>query len=159
MTLGKLAASPTARVRSISAWRCIRSVAATLRAAGSLDEVSFNELKELLAITDGNLASHLKALEENVFVKVDKGFIGRNWQGACVSSRAAERARDLTGGRRSRKMPRYSSAEWTVPLASARDELAYHQGLAGDLASAGETEAAVPGALRGGAAGLSLRNI
>ena len=39
--------------------------------------VSFNELKELLDITDGNLASHLKALEESRVIKVQKGFIGR----------------------------------------------------------------------------------
>ena len=39
--------------------------------------VSFNELKELLDITDGNLASHLKALEESRIIKVQKGFIGR----------------------------------------------------------------------------------
>ena len=41
------------------------------------DNVSFNELKELLQVTDGNMASHLKALEENNIVKVEKGFIGR----------------------------------------------------------------------------------
>jgi DNA-binding HxlR family transcriptional regulator len=41
------------------------------------DEVSFNDLKQLLEITDGNLASHLKALEENGIIKVHKGFIGR----------------------------------------------------------------------------------
>lgn len=41
------------------------------------DSVNFNELKELLEITDGNLASHMKALEENKVVKVEKGFIGR----------------------------------------------------------------------------------
>ena len=40
-------------------------------------EINFNELKELLQITDGNLASHLKALEENKIIKVEKGFIGR----------------------------------------------------------------------------------
>ncbi len=40
-------------------------------------ELNFNELKELLDITDGNLASHLKTLEESSFVKVSKGFIGR----------------------------------------------------------------------------------
>ena len=40
-------------------------------------DVNFNELKELLDITDGNLASHLKTLEENAFIKVQKGFIGR----------------------------------------------------------------------------------
>ncbi|MEO5942675.1 MAG: transcriptional regulator [Ferruginibacter sp.] len=41
------------------------------------DEVNFNDLKELLQITDGNLASHLKALEENSIIKVEKGFVGR----------------------------------------------------------------------------------
>lgn len=40
-------------------------------------EINFNDLKELLDITDGNLASHLKALEENKIIKVEKGFIGR----------------------------------------------------------------------------------
>ena len=41
------------------------------------DSVNFNELKDLLGITDGNLASHVKALEENKVIKVEKGFIGR----------------------------------------------------------------------------------
>lgn len=41
------------------------------------DNVSFNDLKDLLQVTDGNMASHLKALEENNIIKVDKGFIGR----------------------------------------------------------------------------------
>lgn len=41
------------------------------------DAVSFNELKELLDITDGNLASHLKTLEENGYVKFQKAFVGR----------------------------------------------------------------------------------
>ena len=41
------------------------------------EEINFNELKELLDVSDGNLASHIKALEENKIVKVEKGFIGR----------------------------------------------------------------------------------
>ncbi len=41
------------------------------------DEVSFNEMKELLDITDGNLASHLKTLEESSYIKFQKSFIGR----------------------------------------------------------------------------------
>lgn len=40
-------------------------------------EVNFNMLKEILHLTDGNLASHLKPLEENKYIKVSKGFIGR----------------------------------------------------------------------------------
>lgn len=37
----------------------------------------FKSLKETLDITDGNLASHLKALEEKRMIKVNKQFIGR----------------------------------------------------------------------------------
>lgn len=41
------------------------------------DAVSFNELKELLSLTDGNLATHLRALEEQGYVLVQKQFVGR----------------------------------------------------------------------------------
>ncbi len=56
------------------------------------DEVSFNELKELLNITDGNLASHLKGLEESGFIKVQKGFIGRKTNTTYAASKAGEKA-------------------------------------------------------------------
>ena len=39
--------------------------------------INFNDLKELIEVTDGNLASHLKTLEEKQFIKVEKGFLGR----------------------------------------------------------------------------------
>jgi len=39
--------------------------------------VSFNDLKELLGVTDGNLASHLKYLEKEEYVSVKKRFIDR----------------------------------------------------------------------------------
>ena len=39
------------------------------------DWVDFNTLKELLEITDGNLASHIKALEANGYIEVSKQFI------------------------------------------------------------------------------------
>lgn len=41
------------------------------------DTYDFNSLKDALGVTDGNLASHLKALEENNLIKVNKQFIGR----------------------------------------------------------------------------------
>lgn len=41
------------------------------------DSFDFNSLKETLEVTDGNLASHLKALEENGLVKVEKQFVGK----------------------------------------------------------------------------------
>lgn len=41
------------------------------------EQVNFNDLKALIGVTDGNLASHLKTLEENKYISVQKGFIGR----------------------------------------------------------------------------------
>jgi DNA-binding HxlR family transcriptional regulator len=41
------------------------------------DSLDFNTLKELLDITDGNLASHLQALEKNELIGVRKQFVGR----------------------------------------------------------------------------------
>lgn len=41
------------------------------------DGVDFNTIKELLKVTDGNLASHLKALEKEEVIVVKKQFLGR----------------------------------------------------------------------------------
>jgi DNA-binding HxlR family transcriptional regulator len=41
------------------------------------DSYDFNSLKSALGVTDGNLASHLRALEENDLIKVNKKFIGK----------------------------------------------------------------------------------
>jgi DNA-binding MarR family transcriptional regulator len=41
------------------------------------DSYDFNSLKEALGVTDGNLASHIKALEENGLIKSRKQFIGK----------------------------------------------------------------------------------
>ncbi|MFN3666888.1 MAG: winged helix-turn-helix domain-containing protein [Sediminibacterium sp.] len=55
-------------------------------------EVNFNELKELIEVTDGNLASHLKTLEENNYIKVNKGFIGRKTNTTYAVTKAGEKA-------------------------------------------------------------------
>lgn len=55
-------------------------------------EVNFNELKELIQLTDGNLASHLKNLEDNGYVKVQKGFIGRKTNTTYAATKAGEKA-------------------------------------------------------------------
>ncbi len=55
-------------------------------------EINFNELKELLSITDGNLASHLKTLEESGYVKIQKGFIGRKTNTTYTVTKAGEKA-------------------------------------------------------------------
>lgn len=41
------------------------------------DSFDFNSFKESLDVTDGNLASHLKALEEKGLIRMKKTFIGR----------------------------------------------------------------------------------
>ena len=56
------------------------------------DAINFNELKELIQVTDGNLASHLKTLEENAYIKVQKGFIGRKTNTTYAVTRAGEKA-------------------------------------------------------------------
>ena len=55
-------------------------------------QVSFNELKELIKVTDGNLASHMKALEENGLIKVNKGFVGRKTNTTYSVTKAGEKA-------------------------------------------------------------------
>lgn len=41
------------------------------------DYLDFNALKEILGVTDGNLASHIKALEKVEYIKIEKQFIGK----------------------------------------------------------------------------------
>ncbi|MFD2532591.1 winged helix-turn-helix domain-containing protein [Gracilimonas halophila] len=39
------------------------------------DSLDFTSLKEFLEVTDGNLATHIKKLEQEGFVEVEKSFI------------------------------------------------------------------------------------
>ncbi len=41
------------------------------------ESIDFSTLKELLGVTDGNLASHLKSLEKEAYISIEKQFIGR----------------------------------------------------------------------------------
>lgn len=41
------------------------------------ESVSFTELKQLLALSDGNLASHIKTLEQQTYITSNKQFRGR----------------------------------------------------------------------------------
>lgn len=41
------------------------------------DWVDFSEFKETLNVTDGNLASHITALEKEKYIQVRKAFIGK----------------------------------------------------------------------------------
>lgn len=56
------------------------------------DWVEYNTLKELLNLTDGNLASHLKALEANEYIAVRKQFIGRKPQTTYSATETGKQA-------------------------------------------------------------------
>jgi DNA-binding MarR family transcriptional regulator len=56
------------------------------------DWVDFNSLKETLNITDGNLASHITALEKMEFIKIRKQFVGKKSNTSYSISRAGKKA-------------------------------------------------------------------
>jgi DNA-binding MarR family transcriptional regulator len=56
------------------------------------EEISFNDLKQMLEVTDGNLATHLQTLEESGYIKVHKGFIGRKTNTTYSITRAGDKA-------------------------------------------------------------------
>ena len=56
------------------------------------DEINFNDLKQMLEVTDGNLATHLVNLEENGFIKVYKGFVGRKTNTTYAITKSGEKA-------------------------------------------------------------------
>jgi DNA-binding MarR family transcriptional regulator len=56
------------------------------------EEISFNDLKQMLEVTDGNLATHLVTLEEEGYIKVHKGFIGRKTNTTYTVTKAGEKA-------------------------------------------------------------------
>ena len=55
-------------------------------------DVNFNDLKELIQVTDGNLASHIKTLEEATYIKVKKGFVGRKTNTTYAVTKSGEKA-------------------------------------------------------------------
>ncbi|MGB5981319.1 MAG: transcriptional regulator [Nonlabens sp.] len=56
------------------------------------DHADFKTLKELLDVTDGNLASHSKALEKEEFIRVEKSFIGRKPNTKYIATDSGKRA-------------------------------------------------------------------
>lgn len=54
--------------------------------------LDFNTLKDLLDLTDGNLASHLKALEKEAFIDVKKTFVGRKPNTRYFMTKAGRKA-------------------------------------------------------------------
>ena len=56
------------------------------------DKVDFNTLKETLQLTDGNLASHLRALEEAAYLRMEKQFVGRKPNTTYQATHAGRKA-------------------------------------------------------------------
>ena len=56
------------------------------------DEVDFSRMKELLQLTDGNLASHVAALEKAEYLKVNKQFVGKKPNTTFMATKAGRKA-------------------------------------------------------------------
>lgn len=56
------------------------------------EQVDFNTLKELLGVTDGNLASHLKSLEKSGYTEFRKDFLGRKPNTKYMATKKGEKA-------------------------------------------------------------------
>ncbi|WP_294736879.1 transcriptional regulator [uncultured Flavobacterium sp.] len=52
----------------------------------------FTTLKELLGATDGNLASHAKALEAEKYIQIEKQFIGKKPNTRYVMTKEGKKA-------------------------------------------------------------------
>jgi DNA-binding MarR family transcriptional regulator len=56
------------------------------------DEVDFNRLKEMLDASDGNIASHISALEKAEYLKIEKKFIGKKPNTSYLITKAGKKA-------------------------------------------------------------------
>lgn len=54
--------------------------------------VDFKTLKEMLELTDGRLASHVKSLEEHEFIEIRKQFIGKKPNTSYRATRQGKKA-------------------------------------------------------------------
>lgn len=64
-------------------------IMSVLTGAGQSD---FNTLKTMLGVSDGNLASHIKALEELGYIETIKQFIGRKPNTSYTVTEAGKKA-------------------------------------------------------------------
>lgn len=56
------------------------------------DSYDFNSLKEVIGLTDGSIASHMKALEKEKYISVTKSFIDKK---PNTKYKATERGRSV----------------------------------------------------------------
>jgi DNA-binding MarR family transcriptional regulator len=56
------------------------------------DSVDFNTLKEMLQVTDGNIASHITALEKFNYIEIRKQFIGKKPNTSYAVTKSGKKA-------------------------------------------------------------------
>ena len=56
------------------------------------DWVEFKFFKEMLGLSDGNLASHIKTLEAAKYIRVKKEFVGKKPQTSYAATAAGKKA-------------------------------------------------------------------
>lgn len=67
-------------------------IMSALTSLGPREQVDFSFLKEKLALTDGNLGAHLRALEEANYILVEKTFVERRPKTFVAASAAGRKA-------------------------------------------------------------------
>lgn len=56
------------------------------------EKIDFNTMKDLLQLTDGNLATHIAALEKSNYLSVKKGFLGKKTNTTYTATAAGKKA-------------------------------------------------------------------
>ena len=67
-------------------------IAATLNALSPAESLEFGRLKAILGATDGNMATHLGALERAGYIAVAKDFVGKKPRTRVSLTREGRRA-------------------------------------------------------------------
>lgn len=69
-------------------------IAATLAALPGGEQLEFNKLKAVLGATDGNMATHLGALEKAGYIAIQKDFVGKKPRTRVALTRTGRKAFD-----------------------------------------------------------------
>lgn len=67
-------------------------ITATLNALSTGEQMEFNKLKAMLSATDGNMATHLAALEKAGYIAVQKDFVGKKPRTRVALTRTGRKA-------------------------------------------------------------------
>ena len=67
-------------------------ITSVLNALGPRETMEFGRLKAILGATDGNMATHLAALEKAAYIAVTKDFVGRKPRTRVALTPAGRRA-------------------------------------------------------------------